>query len=267
MYRPGHEDTWKEPDDVETDVQEVWFAGGHCDVGGGNVKNDEKHAAANIPLRWMVREVFRCNTGILWDIAQLKKFTGLDADKLHPEVIIPLPYHERAAALSNGSVDLDDKHKHRFSISNGLANLYQNLRHEDGSSGGTSRSFSTGTIFEDLDEIEDDTSSTHPDGVEHVRGMRVYDDDEMELRDATSRLFDQLAISPIWWILEFFPVKGRKQIQEDIWKEHYFINLGRGRIVPKLSKGMFIHRSVKLRLKSGSYKSKAIYDQEPTWIL
>ena len=24
-----HEDTWREPDDVETDVQEVWFAGGH----------------------------------------------------------------------------------------------------------------------------------------------------------------------------------------------------------------------------------------------
>jgi hypothetical protein len=29
MVRKGHEAAWKEPDDVETDVKEVWFAGGH----------------------------------------------------------------------------------------------------------------------------------------------------------------------------------------------------------------------------------------------
>jgi hypothetical protein len=29
MVRKGHEESWKDPIDVETDVQEVWFAGGH----------------------------------------------------------------------------------------------------------------------------------------------------------------------------------------------------------------------------------------------
>ena len=187
--------------------------------------NDEKYIAANIPLRWMVREVFRCNTGVLWDIAQLKKFTGLDADKLYPEVIIPLPFSERAAALSNGTVELDDRHRHRFSLMDGLSSLVGHLHeHEHGrSSGGMRRSFSTGTIFENLDEENDNSLATSLplDGVEHVRGMRVYDDNDLELHDATSPLFDQLSISPIWWILEFLPVKGRKHIEEDIWKEHF----------------------------------------------
>ncbi|KAI9455939.1 hypothetical protein BJY52DRAFT_1384548 [Lactarius psammicola] len=48
----------------ETDVREVWFAGCHCDVGGGSVPNGTRNSLARIPLRWMIRECFRANTGI-----------------------------------------------------------------------------------------------------------------------------------------------------------------------------------------------------------
>lgn len=65
----GHGQQWKEVEDVETDVKEVWFSGCHvsvdmfclhkmlkcgkkCDVGGGSVKNDRPNCLAKIPLRW-----------------------------------------------------------------------------------------------------------------------------------------------------------------------------------------------------------------------
>ncbi|KAI0042994.1 hypothetical protein FA95DRAFT_1460743, partial [Auriscalpium vulgare] len=51
----------------ETDVKEVWFAGCHCDVGGGSVPDTAPHALANIPLRWMVQEIVRARCGIVLD--------------------------------------------------------------------------------------------------------------------------------------------------------------------------------------------------------
>jgi len=84
--RKVHGHVWKEIEDVETDVKEVWFAGCHCDVGGGSVSNEISHRLANIPLRWMIRETFRCHTGILWNIEALKT-VGLDDKMLYPDVI------------------------------------------------------------------------------------------------------------------------------------------------------------------------------------
>ncbi|KAN0134402.1 Uncharacterized alpha/beta hydrolase domain (DUF2235) domain containing protein [Lactarius tabidus] len=67
--------------DGSTDVREVWFAGCHCDVGGGSVKNGTPHSLARIPLRWMVRECFRANTEIQFHRESLKRL-GLDPDAL-----------------------------------------------------------------------------------------------------------------------------------------------------------------------------------------
>ncbi|KAH7097526.1 hypothetical protein BKA62DRAFT_833227 [Auriculariales sp. MPI-PUGE-AT-0066] len=52
-----------------TDVCEVWFAGDHCDVGGGNAPDTEPHPLSEIPLHWMVREVIRAQAGVQWDHA------------------------------------------------------------------------------------------------------------------------------------------------------------------------------------------------------
>ncbi|KIO16314.1 hypothetical protein M407DRAFT_86155 [Tulasnella calospora MUT 4182] len=44
---------------VPTDVQEVWFAGCHADVGGGSTQNNNIHTLANPSLQWMVSEVLK----------------------------------------------------------------------------------------------------------------------------------------------------------------------------------------------------------------
>jgi hypothetical protein len=202
-------------------------------VGGGNEKNTEEFVAANIPLRWMVREIFRCKIGVLWDIAQLKNIANLDVEMLYPEVVVPLPAPDTDKTLmkmskGNGHIIMPDDDEPRNQHGRHHAHGHW-LRHKYAQYS----AFSTGTIFEGLDE-DDETSSAGPSidhsvdpndahisGRERVHGMRVYDDNDPELHDAYSKLYDQLKISPIWWILEFCPVKGRKHIQADLWKEHY----------------------------------------------
>ncbi|KAG6871940.1 hypothetical protein C0995_014722 [Termitomyces sp. Mi166 len=72
-----------------TDVEEVWFAGCHCDVGGGAVKNEVRNNLARISLRWMVRQCFLLKTGILFH-KEMFKIIGMDPDSLYP-VVKPRP--------------------------------------------------------------------------------------------------------------------------------------------------------------------------------
>ncbi|KAF8681263.1 hypothetical protein RHS04_03599 [Rhizoctonia solani] len=56
-----------------TDVKEVWFAGCHSDVGGGNVLDSHTHGLSNITLRWMVRECVMANAKIVWNEPRLRQ--------------------------------------------------------------------------------------------------------------------------------------------------------------------------------------------------
>ncbi|KAH7913511.1 hypothetical protein BJ138DRAFT_1002147 [Hygrophoropsis aurantiaca] len=68
-----------------TVVDEVWFAGCHTDVGGGSVPNGTRHSLARIPLRWMIRQCFMANTGILFYHDMFERI-GMDPDSLHPHI-------------------------------------------------------------------------------------------------------------------------------------------------------------------------------------
>lgn len=57
-----------------TDVCEVWFSGCHSDVGGGAVTDATEYALADIPLRWMVREVMLAQCGITFEEAALTRW-------------------------------------------------------------------------------------------------------------------------------------------------------------------------------------------------
>lgn len=66
--------------------------------------NDTRHSLARIPLRWMIRECFRTNSGIQFEADKLRAIAGIDPASLYP-IVLPRPppleiHKELAASLS-----------------------------------------------------------------------------------------------------------------------------------------------------------------------
>ena len=78
-------------------VLEVWFAGCHCDVGGGAVEDRATYKLADIPLRWMVEQVMLSRCGIRFDGAALKNI-GVEVSTIPPVIPIILTAGEESEA-------------------------------------------------------------------------------------------------------------------------------------------------------------------------
>ncbi|CEL07875.1 hypothetical protein ASPCAL11029 [Aspergillus calidoustus] len=64
-------------DDDGQDIQEVWFPGGHADIGGGwTLGKGESWPLSHAPLVWMVQEAQRA--GLEFDPAKLKQFECME---------------------------------------------------------------------------------------------------------------------------------------------------------------------------------------------
>ncbi|KAF8643150.1 hypothetical protein AX16_009194 [Volvariella volvacea WC 439] len=245
-----------------TDVKEVWFAGCHCDVGGGSVPNRTKNNLARIPLRWMIRECFRTATGIMFDPDSLRKL-GLSPDSLYPVVL------ERPAALPvrpHQYLVTIDEAKKALAEEEALAKA----EHER-------PNYSSG----------DSSSALAP-----VNPFQT--EEECDLLDALSPIYDQLSLNRFWWILEIIPMRVKEQNEVALgWRDRYFwwvprprlprwlggrgrgaeeyhehedaskprfeVNWGRARKIPKKKKdGVYIHRTVDTRMKA-SYRDERKY--------
>ena len=58
----------------------------YVDIGGGSVVNGTRHSLARIPLRWMIRQCFLANTGIMFHKDTFFKI-GLDPNTVFPKVL------------------------------------------------------------------------------------------------------------------------------------------------------------------------------------
>ena len=68
------------------------------------MENDTRHSLARITLRWMVRECFKTNTGIIFDRHMLKHEIGLDIDsvwKAPGPLSSPLPSPHPSSILAS----------------------------------------------------------------------------------------------------------------------------------------------------------------------
>ncbi|KAH7886367.1 hypothetical protein F5I97DRAFT_1937223 [Phlebopus sp. FC_14] len=218
----------------ETNVEEVWFAGCHCDVGGGSVVNGTRNSLARIPLRWMIRECFKTNSGILFHRSMFKQI-GMDPATLYPHVQERPPVIYQAPAQPSVL----------------------------GLSGSTEP-----PVVPAPRVVKDD-----PTVVVYSDGGTFMNEEEEDLADALSPIYDQLKIALYWWILEVIPQKQRYQRDEDdSWAKDITVNMGKGRHIPRQKRvGVKIHRSVKIRmeaegLKGGKYWPKAKLKVEPEWV-
>ncbi|KAF9461525.1 hypothetical protein BDZ94DRAFT_1290707 [Collybia nuda] len=185
-----------------TDIEEVWFSGCHCDVGGGSVDNGTPHSLARIALRWMIRECFKTDTGILFSSEAIKS-SGLDPTMLYPTV------QPRPAPLS------------------AVGRQIQKIP-------------SKAEVQAMLKAAEEANS---------LITVNSKSEEEHELFDSLSPIYDQLSLAWFWWVLELLPMKQHYQKSDNTWGTYMGSNLGNGRFIPKQKKKIVkIHRSVKMRM-------------------
>lgn len=223
---------------TETDVLEVWFAGCHADVGGGAVENERRHKLAQIPLRWMLRQCFECNTGIIFKIHRLAE-EGLDVHTLWPTYTSPgIPQMEP-------SLSMQEKHK-------------------EGKIAPISR---RSTVLKAVDE--NDPQSLHELALwkdPHQREMHEHWVPEQveDYFDSISEIHDQLIEARGWWILEFWPVAVRVQVNgSEEWVKKLTANLGRYRAVTEASPNL--HWTVQQRIEALGYKMNVRLDRNAEW--
>ena len=228
----------------KTDVKEVWFAGCHCDVGGGAVPNTERHMLSRIPLRWMIRQTFECDTGILFLSERLGEM-GLDLETLWPiykpptkPIVGPTPGHSESYA----SRELPPLTRRPTALS-----LKKTKTDEAGKDQGAN------TTTNEL--LPPEQTQDH--------------------LDALSPLNDELVLARSWWILEFWPVKlhiQRKIHNIERWEQRLGMNLGRHRAVTELEPKM--HWTVQVKIDEspvGKGKAKRGYrirnrvDRDAVW--
>ncbi|KAF2178493.1 hypothetical protein K469DRAFT_327818 [Zopfia rhizophila CBS 207.26] len=70
-------------EETEQDIQEVWFAGCHADIGGGWPLNEGEAALSHVPLVWMVREAQRA--GLSFDDVKLRDLKCAHEEAAAPE--------------------------------------------------------------------------------------------------------------------------------------------------------------------------------------
>ncbi|KFY69452.1 hypothetical protein V496_00221 [Pseudogymnoascus sp. VKM F-4515 (FW-2607)] len=229
---------------IKTDTLEVWFTGAHADVGGGAVPNEERHMLSRIPLRWMIRQCFECETGIIFNTAPLAE-TGIDVLTVWPiyktptkPVVGPSPimvgqYEEKklpplrrrstALGLSKDYEDIDDDKEKREIVVDDIMNESERLQYQ---------------------------ADLLP---EHVE----------DHFDAMASINDQLVLSKSWWVLEFWPVKIRVQSKlTEEWEKVVRWNLGRYRPIREEPK---MHWTVQMRMNDKAYKIRNRLDVNAIW--
>ncbi|PBK90899.1 hypothetical protein ARMGADRAFT_994888 [Armillaria gallica] len=233
------EELHSSPSAQPTDVEEVWFAGCHCDVGGGSVKNSTRYSLSRIPLRWMIRECFKVETGIMFDSQRLRQI-GIDPATLYPSLM------PRPPALSVGS-SLITTGETQMPLLKRIISKFWNHPLPASDEGQT--------LAEEV-SIEDPPIGT---------------EEQEELRDALSLIYDQLKILKAWWILELIPLEFRQQLGNGEWVSWFGLNLGRPRKIPNSSSNVKVHRTVRMRMEAchehnhRKYKPRAAF-KNPIWI-
>ncbi|KAL9091433.1 MAG: hypothetical protein Q9165_004819 [Trypethelium subeluteriae] len=230
----AYDTTRKEHHKVQTDVLEVWFMGAHADVGGGAVANECRHMLSRIPLRWMLRQCFECDTGILFDPASLAE-QGLDIFSLWPT------YQPSSKSSLGPPPSLMEKYETGTELT---LQRRSTLLTDRGSDGPIKSAFSS-------------RDSGH-------QNLALLSESNEDHFDALSSINDQLVQAKGWWVLEFWPIKvDLLKADGESWEKKVGWNMGRHRAIRQTEPIM--HWTVKHMIDQGRYAVKGRVDRNTTW--
>ncbi|KAH8821387.1 hypothetical protein F5884DRAFT_85170 [Xylogone sp. PMI_703] len=228
---------------VETDVLEVWFAGCHADVGGGAVSNNERHMLSRIPLRWMIRQCFECNTGILFNTASLAE-TGLDVHTVWPVYKTPKkpvvgPSPKMVEQYEAGTLPPLRRRSTALKIDSSTGEWLSNELKDSAYS----------------DAFDEEDADISP--------FDLLPEQVEDHFDAMAPINDQLVVAKGWWILEFWPIKLHIQTKPGVWERITGFNRGRYRPVRQVNPKM--HWTVHMRMGEKGYKVQNRVDAHAVW--
>ncbi|KAF2274485.1 uncharacterized protein EI97DRAFT_435031 [Westerdykella ornata] len=213
----------------KTDALEVWFKGCHADIGGGAVANETRHMLSRIPLRWMVRQCFECDTGIAFDVAALAEI-GLDVHNLWPK------YTPMRKPPIGPSPSLVEKYFNKSFPPIHRRSLF--LR------------------FEDDDKEADKLPGDH-----HIAHLSECTEDYFDSQQDVNDMLDQ---AKWWWILELWPVKVRLLAPDgDCWEKRVRMNRGRYRAIRETTPKF--HWTVERLVEEGKYEIKGRVERDAHW--
>lgn len=235
---------------------------------------------SRIPLRWMIRQTFECNTGILFSTAALAE-TGLDLHTIYPlyqetkrPTVGPSPQHveqyesQTLPPLRRRSTALGVDPKSRKASTASEATFVRN-GHSVGSekphANGIKRRNTTdserGDIFNPLYHSSHTTSantcSLHPD---------LLPEQVEDHFDALAPVNDMLANAKGWWVLEYWPIKVRVQKKDsEVWEKVVRANRGRYRAIREIEPKMHWSVVCKKEESGEGYKVKNPVDKNAVW--
>ncbi len=154
------------------------------DIGGGSVENGTRYSLARIPLRWMVRECFKTNSGIIFRTNSLREI-GIDPNTIYPSVL------PRPPALFNRAKTQSVEQPPSTSLLSWIGSF----------------------LFRSSGATENSAQAD----VQKISQQPFINEEDEELRDALSPKYDQLDISWFWWILEILPISIRHQKENNQW--------------------------------------------------
>lgn len=229
---------------IKTDTLEVWFTGAHADVGGGAVPNEERHMLSRIPLRWMIRQCFECETGIIFNTAPLAE-TGIDVLTVWPIYKTPTKPVVGPSPIMVGQYEEKKLPPlRRRSTALGLNKDYEDMGNDE------KREIVNEDIMNEAERLQYQADLLP----EHVE----------DHFDAMASINDQLELAKTWWILEFWPVKVRVQNRHtEQWEKAVRWNLGRYRPIREEEPKM--HWTVQMRMNDKAYKIRNRVDINAIW--
>lgn len=281
-----------------TNALEVYFVGAHADVGGGAEPNEVRHKLSRIPLRWMIRQCFECNTGIIFNTAKLAN-TGIDIPSVWPLYKFPTkpttgpspamvelyygkalpPIHKRSVALSFRKdlatarrILMNQASRPSSSGSNATAVEVENsddLGPTDKDKQNVleiqptlSDDRSLISRFEEIFTEQEPSKNSHEEPTLDFVPELLPEQAE-DYFDAMANINDQLKVSKGWWILEFWPIKLLIEKEPGIWKYVTGMNLGRYRAVRDSEPKM--HWTVERRINDMGYKVRSRVGRYARW--
>ena len=187
--------------------------------------NTERYSLARIPLRWMIRECFKTETDILFDVQGLRDL-GLDVSTLNlpmPPRPPPLPVHDaaiqhvprkRAEKVPQKSPPQKSPSQKSPSPIQRFTSLFSRVEEQP-------HSFPHAAV--DRAEIEEtnDEKKTDSEGTGIKAEEIPIGSEEEELKDALSPIYDCLKLRRGWWIPEVLPLKIRYQLGDKRWVERW----------------------------------------------